>query len=112
MQVRQMTIEQAIHAGEQGAMHASHRADAANASWTEQATVLFGFYAREIAERQPFLTEDARDWATNAGLPPPPDCRSWGVVPRVAERAGAVRPCGFGRARTSNGSPKVLWQAA
>jgi len=57
----------------------------------------------------PFLTEDVRDWAAKRGLPKPPDDRAWGAVMQRAKRAGYIDNVGYGSARSSNLSPKILW---
>lgn len=56
-----------------------------------------------------FLAEDVRYWARINGLPEPPEPRAWGAVIRAASKAGYIRRAGYGKARSSNLSPKVLW---
>jgi len=57
----------------------------------------------------PFLTEDVRE-AFSDRLIEPHDGRAWGHVMRRAARLGAIRKAGYASARSSNGTPKVLWE--
>lgn len=110
--MQNQTLEQAQEAGKQGALVAAKHADAEIADWATDAAILFVDYARDVMKGQPFLTEDAREWAEKGGFPPPPDRRAWGFISMSMHRAGHVTQCGYAPARTSNGSPKVLWRAA
>jgi hypothetical protein len=109
---QQMTIDDAIHKGQMAAMAASLKADELSPDWSTGAALLFVQFASDVAKGEPFLMEDAREWAERGGWPSPPDRRAWGHVVKAMKVAGRVVSCGFGRARTSNGSPKVLWKLA
>lgn len=61
--------------------------------------------------RGPFLAEDVREYAQERGLAEPPDARAWGVVMQRAQRERLVQAYAYAPARSSNGSPKVLWKA-
>lgn len=78
--------------------------------WIDDAVL----YARQFAvehRHDKFLAEDLRYWATKQGLPQPPELRVWGAVIRAASKAGYIARVGYGSARSSNLSPKVLWAA-
>lgn len=93
--------------GYAAAKAAADHADREIAEWTKQAMALFSVYARNSTG--PFLTEEARQYAESQGLKEPPDGRAWGHIAKSAQRAGIVVSAGFGAAKSSNGSPKVLW---
>lgn len=95
--------------GHAAAKAAADRADRHIDEWTEKAVALFAQYARQST--QPFLTEEARQYAESHGLPEPTDGRAWGHVAQKCKREKVVVPVGFGSAKSSNGSPKVLWRA-
>ena len=82
----------------------------AGESWKDRAATALGNYAVGIGK--PFLIEDAADWAYGHGVSWPEDGRAWGAAVRLAQKQGLIRKCGYGEARTSNLSPKVLWQSA
>ena len=103
----QLELCSAVARGYAAAEAAAERADRSIDEWTEQAGVLFAEYARRATT--PFLTEDARRYAESCGLPKPPDSRAWGHVAKNCQRSGVTVFAGFGAAKSSNGSPKVLW---
>ena len=93
--------------------HAAAKAAAAHADreideWTKKAVALFADFA--TMNPSPFLTEEARQFAEFHGLASPPDGRAWGHIAKNCQRAGIVESAGFGAAKSSNGSPKVLWK--
>jgi GNAT superfamily N-acetyltransferase len=103
--------EDLFSASEKG--HAAAKAAAAHADreiddWTLKAVALFAEYARQSFG--PFLTEQARQYAESRGLSAPPDGRAWGHIAKNCQRAGVIASAGFGSAKSSNGSPKVLWK--
>ena len=76
--------------------------------WTEHAASLIDAYAQQ---HLPFLIEDVAAWAyENHYASPPADGRAWGAAARLAVRRGHIRQCGYRKAKTSNLSPKVLWE--
>ena len=80
--------------------------------WTMSAARFVAYYARAIAKGEPFLIEDARAAWNASGREPPPDGRAWGGVTNVASRElGLIEKAGYGPAKSSNCSPKVLWRA-
>ena len=94
--------------GHAAAKASADRADREIDEWTDKAVSLFAEYATKASS--PFLTEQARQFAESHGLSSPPDSRAWGHVAKSCQRAGVITSAGFGAAKSSNGSPKVLWK--
>jgi hypothetical protein len=105
----QIDLFSASEKGHAAAKASADRADREIDEWTEKAVALFADYAKQAPF--PFLTEDAREFAEFCGLPSPPDGRAWGHIAKRCQRAGLIVSAGFGSAKSSNGSPKVLWKA-
>lgn len=94
---------------------AARRRDAAlrqtDPAWVRLAAAHVTSWAWQAhADRTPWLLEDARRAYEDAGLPAPGDGRWWGEVPRTLKRRGVIEACGYGPAKSSNLSPKVLWR--
>jgi hypothetical protein len=89
---------------------AADHADAVIPEWGEYAYQLFVQYARDHAE---FLTEKAREYAEDRGLPLPPDKRAWGRVPIRAAKAGIVSKIGYALATDPkvHCRPSTLWRS-
>jgi hypothetical protein len=104
----QQDLFSASEKGHAAAKTAAARADREIDDWTKKAVALFAEYASQAFD--PFLTEEARQYAESHGLSTPPDGRAWGHVAKNCQRAGVVTSAGFGAAKSSNGSPKVLWK--
>jgi hypothetical protein len=104
----QQDLFSASEKGHAAAQAAAARADREIDDWTQKAVALFAEYASQAFD--PFLTEEARQYAESHGLSSPPDGRAWGHVAKKCQRAGVVTSAGFGAAKSSNGSPKVLWK--
>ena len=94
--------------GYAAAQASAERADREIDDWTLKAVALFAEYARKAPS--PFLTEEARQYAELHGLSSPPDGRAWGHIAKRCQRDGLTISAGFGSAKSSNGSPKVLWR--
>ena len=82
-------------------------AKSAGQEWTSRATYYLRMYLQPA--REPFLAEKFVEWAEGWGLEKPPSRRAYGSVMQTAARQGLIRACGYGKAETSNGSPKILW---
>jgi hypothetical protein len=95
--------------GHAAAKASADRADREIDEWTKKAVALFAEYAAK--KPLPFLTEEARQYAESHGLSSPPDGRAWGHIAKRCQRDGLTVSAGFGSAKSSNGSPKVLWKA-
>ena len=104
----QADLFSASEKGHAAAKAAAARADREIDDWTKKAVALFAEYAKQAPS--PFLTEEARQYAESHGLSSPPDGRAWGHVAKNCQRAGVITSAGFGAAKSSNGSPKVLWK--
>jgi hypothetical protein len=98
----------ALEKGHAAAQASAERADREIDDWTLKAVALFAEYAAKA--QSPFLTEEARVFAESHGLPSPPDGRAWGHIAKRCQRDGKIISAGFGAAKSSNGSPKVLWK--
>lgn len=102
------TYSQAAARRDDGMQRAVQHADAVDMFWSETAYAhVFDFCKTQTT----FLTEDARAFAEGRGLNPPPDGRAWGAVMQRAARNGLMRKVGYAPAKSSNLSPKVLWEA-
>lgn len=93
-----------LFAAEMSAKHA----DVVNKNWTADAYNLFVKFSNE--NNRPFLTEEVRAYAEGQGLPSPPDGRAWGHVAKSCDRNKVIKSIGYSAAKSSNGSPKVLWR--
>lgn len=99
----------AMERAEVGMQRAVDHANRVESEWSGQALGLLVAFAKQTAG--PFLIEDARRWAEESGLPPPPDARSWGAVTRRAKAKGRIEKTGgAGAAASSNCSLKPLWR--
>lgn len=98
----------AIKRRDLGIERAGEHADLEAKDWRKRAAEIIRQFAAEI--RAPFLTEDVLPYARAAGLPDPPDARAWGAAAQTARRLGYITAVGTRKAKTSNMSPKVLWQ--
>ena len=105
----QQDLFSASEKGHAAAKAAAARADREIDEWTDKAVALFATFAKITPS--PFLTEEARQFAESRGLSSPPDGRAWGHVAKRCQKAGITVSDGFGSAKSSNGSPKVLWKA-
>ena len=82
--------------------------------WTAHAATFIYHYASEVAKGQPFLLEDAREIAHRPpyNVPEQSNARAWGGAIQYAARKGWIKKSGYAPARSSNLSPKCLWQLA
>lgn len=78
--------------------------------WSESAYNISRLYLH-FADK-PFLIEDLRAWTHTMGLPNPDEPRRWGSIVKSLARDGVIRSVGYAPAKSSKGSPKVLWEAA
>lgn len=94
--------------GHKMARLSAEKSDRLIGEWTSRAEALLLEFIG--SHNEPFLVEQARAYAEERGLPPPTDGRAWGHVIKSAHRSQKVQSCGFASAKSSNGSPKVLWR--
>jgi len=103
----QLTISDAIEAGQRGMAQAE---DGAGHGFAEQADRFVANFAR-FAEL-PFSSEEVTDLAAACGLSTW-DARAWGGVFQRAARAGVIKRSGeMYRRRYGNGSIGVKWERA
>lgn len=78
--------------------------------WFDAAYI--GLLRFTMRHEDPFLTEDVRAWSEQHGyVLPPENARAWGAVMRSAAKNGLIQKVGYRPAKSSNLSPKVLWEA-
>ncbi|OQC36088.1 MAG: hypothetical protein BWX64_02210 [Acidobacteria bacterium ADurb.Bin051] len=87
-----------------GMVAAEDRARLSDPGWPERALAAMLEAGRRLGR---FTVEDARQLA---GVEAPTDQRAWGAVVNRASRRGLIRRVGFAPARSSNGSPKPVWE--
>jgi hypothetical protein len=85
--------------------HAAAEACADRAGDAFKAAAFSAFCEFAVPGRK-FLTEDVREFSKIAGH----DDRAWGNIAKRALQFGAIRKAGFSSAKSSNGSPKTLWE--
>ena len=80
--------------------------------WTRSAARYIAMFAGAVACGEAFLIEDVALRWRNDGREAPKDGRAWGAAARLARQGGYITRVGYGPAKTSNCSPKVLWKRA
>lgn len=94
-----------------GIARAEDRANRDHIQWSEEAEAAVRLYCVQHPRKQ-FLTEDVRAWAESMGLVSQPENgRAWGAVIQRCARLGLIRRVGYAPAKSSNLSPKPLWEA-
>ncbi len=83
----QLTIEDAIRAGEVGMEQAAGSADRATPGWTDTA---FEYLIRYVADKEFFWPWELTRASTASGMEQPPDKRAWGGIYQRARRAGYI----------------------
>lgn len=83
----------------------------ANAAWCQWSEVAFD-YLRLYCEDNPgdrFLAEELRNFAAAHGFTSAND-KAWGAIMRKGAKEGLIYRYGYAPARSSNLSPKCLWE--
>lgn len=107
-----ITTQQAEAARDRGMSWAEVNANKDHHQWSEDAMSAVMMYCTAHPDSE-FLTEDVRDFCESLDLAETPkNGKAWGPIMRKAATLGIVRKVGYGLARSSNCSPKVLWMAA
>lgn len=107
-----ITHKEAQEKAEAGMALATDKAERDLPGWSDNALSAIEKYLIINFDQQ-FLAEDVRGWAETMGLVDPPEnARAWGSVFRRALSMGMIRRVGYAPARSSNNSPKCLWEAA
>lgn len=101
------SLAEAVARRDDGIRRASEHAEDECEGWGLEALRFLTRYAG--AADVPFLAEDVVLAAVGV-VPSPPDARAWGGVFKRAAARGIVRRVGYAPARSSNLSPKCLWQ--
>jgi hypothetical protein len=91
-------MQLALQLGQEGAELAAARANRAHADWSEKALVAWYDYART---HQRFTAEDVR-LSCLESVPPAPDNRAWGALPRVAIKQGMCKRIGITHAKSAH----------
>lgn len=110
----QMTLDDAIREGErlrdEGIKTSLDHAESNEPGWGDEAFRLFEIFLKAI--RTDFQAEEARSWAEDHGLNPPPDKRAWGGVIRKAVNRGLIQRVGFQLANDpkSHRAPSTVWR--
>jgi len=85
---------------EEGAQRAIDHAEAVEPGWKDRAYELALQYL--TPDRGEFLGEEARAFAIEKGLPPPPDGRAWSGVMLRLKKAGKIVTCGIGQSKNAS----------
>lgn len=97
--------------GHDAARASAKHADRVESQWSITALQAVRTFATVKGSGCTFLAEEARAWAEDVrGVSPPPDGRAWGHVILKARAEGLIASAGYAPAKSSNGSPKVLWR--
>ena len=95
---------------ELGISRAADKADRDHEGWQDDALAAVCKYLAQHPDR-PFLAEEVRAWCETTGvIAAPENERAWGAVMRRAAKDGYICKVGYAPARSSNLSPKVLWE--
>jgi len=78
-----------------GMKRAAIHADEVQAGWTNQAYAALRCFLATKALGATFISEEVRAYATEHGMPDPPDDRAWGSVMTRGAKAGLYRRHGF-----------------
>lgn len=92
-----------------GIAQAEDHANGVDPSWSEDAYSILEQFCRQATA--PFIIEEVRAFADGRGFFSPTDERAWGGVIRRAAAKGLIRKIGYAPAKSSNLSPKCLWEA-
>ena len=94
---------------DEGIARAADRNERRHAGWQHEALGHLATFLSWQGDRT-FLAEEVREYAVSAGLVLPTDGRAWGALMQLAKRLEWIVAVGYAPARSSNLSPKVLWQ--
>jgi hypothetical protein len=103
-----LTWAAAKKAKELGMARAVDHADRKVTFWSADALAYVDEFSKLCGKE--FLAEDVREYAHGHGLEDPPDGRAWGAVFTRAAKLNLIEQVGYAPAKSSRGSPKVLWR--
>jgi len=106
-----MNLQAAIKRRDLGMQRAVEKSNKNPSQWSRAA--YFGIIKYIAENKQPFLTEDVREWCELRGcVIAPENGRAWGNVMKRAAKSRLILKHGYALAKSSNLSPKVLWKAS
>ena len=106
-----LSLPLARERGHDAARASAQHADRVESQWSITALQALRTFCTIKRPGRGFLAEDCRRWAEDVrGVTPPPDARAWGHVMLKAKAEGLIVSAGYAPAKSSNGSPKVLWR--
>lgn len=108
-----ISVQQAKDKRDIGMARATDRANREHEEWTDVAMfylVVFSSFVNFFSGKNQFLAEDVIEFCKK-NLFEAPDSRAWGSVFRRAAKEGVIRKVGYAPAKSSNLSPKTLWEA-
>lgn len=103
-----LSIETAALRRSDGMERARKHACQCKKDWSKKALDALQIYT--LLHGRPFLAETFLEWTRSTDVPQPPDGRAWGSVFAAARKQGIIERVGTGNAKTSNLSPKPMWQ--
>lgn len=107
-----ISVQQAKDKRDIGMARATDRANREHEEWTDVAMfylVVFLSFVN-LSEKNQFLAEDVIEFCKRNRFETA-DSRAWGSVFRRAAKEGVIRKVGYAPAKSSNLSPKTLWEA-
>lgn len=109
---KQLDLDLAAQGRDTGIKRAVDHANRVTPDWQAQAFGLFAEYCK-LNKGKTFMTEDARWFAEERGLPAPPDKRAWGGITTMARSAKLIRGNGYAPQKSVNAhcAPKTVWVA-
>lgn len=85
------------------------KANRDRSGWSKRAYIALLRYL--VKHKEPFLVESMREWAEQHDyIDAPENGRAWGSVVRHGVKQGVICHAGYGLAKSSNLSPKVMWK--
>ena len=103
-------IQDAERRRDTGMARAVDHADRERPDWSLRAAHALHEYAQKHRGEK-FLAEDVRQWAESKMLvSEPPTNKAWGAVFKEGAKLGVIRRVGYAPAKSSNMSPKCLWE--
>lgn len=108
---RAKTLQEAAQRRDEAIEAGLSHADRVKAEWRKWA---YDYFKGLVAlTTSPFMAEDLIEKATAEGIwSPAPDPRHYGGIIRMLAKDKVIVKIGYAPARTSNCSPKCLWQRA
>lgn len=104
-----MDAQTAQHKRDTGIALSVDKANRDVSGWSRRAYIALLCYL--VKHKEPFLVESMREWLEKNNLiDEPENGRAWGNVVRHAVKQGVICHAGYGLAKSSNLSPKVMWK--